>query len=140
MMVLGGLAATMLVLVGALHVVWMFSPWPVRTREEFASKVVGVEADDLPNRFLTALVAIALFAAAYLVAARAGLVAVVGPEWGVPVGVAIVAGVLLLRGVAGFVTSARKNTEFAYWDLRVYAPLCVVLGGACLAVAVGATG
>lgn len=140
MMVLGGIAAAVLALVGALHVVWMFSPWPVRTREEFARKVVGVESEDLPSRPLTALVALALAAAAYLVAARAGLVAVIGPDWGVPVGTAVVAGVLLLRGLAGFATSARKDTEFAYWDLRVYAPLCVVLGGACLAVALGTTG
>ncbi|SDI05800.1 Protein of unknown function [Actinokineospora alba] len=140
MMVLGGIAAIVLVLVGGLHVVWMFSPWPVRTRAEFARKVVGVEADDLPNRFLTALVAIALFAAAYLVAARAGIVGVIGPRWATPVGTATVAAVLLFRGVAGFITSARKDTEFTYWDLRVYAPLCVVLGGACLAVAVGTTG
>lgn len=44
MTVLALLAATVLLLVGALHVVWMFSPWPLRTREEFARRVVDVPA------------------------------------------------------------------------------------------------
>ncbi|WP_436499378.1 DUF3995 domain-containing protein [Actinokineospora sp. HUAS TT18] len=137
MLVLGWVAAVVLLLVGALHVVWMFSPWPLRTPEEFARKVVGVEVDALPSRTLTALVVVALVAAAYLVAAKAGIVTAIGPDWGVPVGAAGAGIVLLLRGLAGFVQSSRRDTEFARLDLRVYAPLCVALGGACLAVAIG---
>jgi hypothetical protein len=137
MMVLGWIAAVLLVLVGALHVVWMFTPWPVKTPAEFARKVVGVEADKLPSRPLTALVAVMIFTAGYLIAAKAEIVGTIGPDWGVPVGAAVVSAVLLLRGVRGFVTSARRDTEFAYWDLRIYAPLCVVLGSLCLAVSIG---
>ncbi|HVK21387.1 MAG TPA: DUF3995 domain-containing protein [Actinokineospora sp.] len=137
MMVLGVVAAAVLVLVGVLHAVWMFSPWPLRTPEEFARKVVGVEADKLPSRPLTALVVALLFVAAYLVAARAGIIAAIGPDWGVPVGAAGVGVVLLLRGFGGLVQSSRRDTEFARLDLRVYAPLCVALGGACLVVAIG---
>ncbi|MGQ0839039.1 DUF3995 domain-containing protein [Actinokineospora sp.] len=138
MTVVGGIAAVALVLVGALHVVWMFSTWPVQTRAEFARRVVDVPEERLPSPPLTGAVAFLLFAGGYLVAARAGIVGGVGPDWLVPAGAATVAAVLLLRGLSGLAVSARRDTEFAWWDLRIYAPLCVVLGGLCAAVALGA--
>ncbi|WP_433273614.1 DUF3995 domain-containing protein [Actinosynnema sp. CS-041913] len=135
MTVLALLTALVLAAVGALHVVWMFSPWPLRTREEFASRVVGVPADRLPSPGLTAVPALLLALAAYLVVGRADLVAVPGPEWPAVVGTAGVAAVLLLRGVGGLVASAGKKTEFARLDLRIYSPLCIALSAATASVA-----
>lgn len=42
-----------------------------------------------------------------------------------------VAGVLLLRGTAGLVSSSltRRPTDFTRWDLALYSPLCLTLGG-----------
>ena len=137
MLVVGWIAGIVLLIVAGVHVVWMFSPWPFRTVEEFARKVLGVESDQLPSRALTALVVVLLVAAAYLVTAKAGIVPAVGPTWMVAVGTAGVATVLLLRAARGFVQSSRADSAFARLDLRVYAPLCVALGGACLAVAIG---
>ncbi|RKT55802.1 DUF3995 domain-containing protein [Saccharothrix australiensis] len=128
--VLALLTALVLAAVGALHVVWMFSPWPLRSREEFARRVVGVEGDRLPPPALTAVVVVLLGVAAYLVLGRAGLLPVPGPAWLPVVGTAGLAAVLLLRGVRGLVSSPGKGTEFARLDLRVYSPLCLALAAA----------
>lgn len=136
MTVLAVFTAIVLVLVGALHVVWMFSPWPLRTREEFARRVVDVPVEKLPSPGLTAVVALLLGVAGYLVAARAGLVAAVGPGWLPAVGTGGVAAVLLLRGAGGLVTSSGRSTDFARLDRRYYSPLCLVLAASCTAVAV----
>ncbi|MBB5953950.1 hypothetical protein FHS29_000520 [Saccharothrix tamanrassetensis] len=135
MTVLALLTALVLVAVGVLHVVWVFSPWPLRSPEEFARRVVGVTPDRLPSRGLTAGVAVLLALAAYLVAARGGVVGAPGPEWPAVVGTAGVAVVFLMRGAGGLVSSARKDTEFARLDRRIYSPLCLALAAATGAVA-----
>ncbi|TWP53867.1 DUF3995 domain-containing protein [Lentzea tibetensis] len=129
------LTAVVLVLIGALHVVWMFSPWPLRTREEFARRVVDVPVDKLPTAGMTAVVAVLLGVAGYLVVARAGLVTAAGPGWLPAVGTGCVAAVLLLRGAGGLVVSSRRSTEFARLDRLYYSPLCLGLAASCGAVA-----
>jgi hypothetical protein len=130
------LTATVLMLVGVLHVVWMFSPWPLRTREEFARRVVDVPVEKLPTPGMTGVVAVLLGIAGYLVVARVELVAVAGPGWLPAVGTGGVALVLLLRGAGGLVMSSRRSTEFARLDRRYYSPLCLVLALSCATVAV----
>ncbi|PSL57421.1 uncharacterized protein DUF3995 [Saccharothrix carnea] len=138
MAVLALFTAGVLVLVGALHVLWIFSPWPLRSREEFARRVVDVPPEKLPSPGLTLAVALALGLAASLVVGRAGLVGLPGPSWVPFVGTAGVAAVLLLRGASGLVVSSRKSTEFARLDRRVYSPLCLALATSCAVVAFGA--
>ena len=128
--------ATALFLIGALHVVWMFSPWPLRTREEFASRVVGVPVEKLPSAPMTGGVALLLGMAAYLIVSRVGLLPLPGPGWLAVAGTTGVAAVLLLRGAGGLIVSSRHDTEFAQLDKRIYSPLCLVLAGCCGAVAV----
>ncbi|SES14896.1 Protein of unknown function [Lentzea xinjiangensis] len=128
--------ATVLFLVGALHVVWMRSPWPLRTREEFASRVVGAPVEKLPSAPMTGGVALLLGMAAYLVVSRVGLLPLPGPGWLAITGTAGVAAVLLLRGAGGLVVSSRHDTEFARLDRRFYSPLCLILAGCCATVAV----
>ena len=135
MTVLALLTASVLVLVGALHVLWIFSPWPMRSREEFARRVVDVPPEKLPSAGLTLAVGVLLGVSAYLVVGRAGLVGVPGPAWLPVAGTAGVAAVLLLRGAGGVAVSARKSTEFARLDLRVYSPLCLALATSCAVIA-----
>ncbi|MGW5054105.1 DUF3995 domain-containing protein [Actinokineospora sp. NPDC004072] len=135
MVVVAGIAAVALLLIALLHLVWLVSPWPLRSREELARRVVGVEPDRLPSAGLTVVVAVLLVLAAYLVAARGGLVGAPGPDWLVAVGAGGVAVVLLARGVSGLVGSRGGRTEFARWDLRLYSPLSLGLGALAAAVA-----
>ncbi|XVV07187.1 DUF3995 domain-containing protein [Actinosynnema sp. CA-248983] len=137
MTVLALVTALVLVAVGVLHVVWTFSAWPLKTREEFAARVVDVPVERLPSKPLTGAVAVALGLAAYLVAGRAGLLGVPGPGWVPVVGTAGVAAVFLLRGAGGLATSTRKNTEFARLDVRYYSPLCLALAASTAVVAFG---
>ncbi|MDX8031410.1 DUF3995 domain-containing protein [Lentzea sp. BCCO 10_0856] len=135
MTVLGLGTAAVLTLVGALHVVWMFSPWPLRTREQFASRVVGVPVEKLPSGPATGAVAVLLGVAAYIVAGRVGVAPMPGPTWLAAVGTAGVAAVFLLRGAGGLVVSSRQDTDFARLDQRIYSPLCLVLAACCATVA-----
>ncbi|MFE9748009.1 DUF3995 domain-containing protein [Saccharothrix saharensis] len=137
MAVLALLTAGVLIAVGALHVLWVFSPWPLRSREEFARRVVDVPPEKLPSPGLTLAVAVLLGLAGYLVAGRADLVGVPGPAWLPVVGTAGVAAVFLLRGAGGLVASSRKSTEFARLDLRFYSPLCLALATSCAVLAFG---
>ncbi|GAA0259573.1 hypothetical protein GCM10010492_70620 [Saccharothrix mutabilis subsp. mutabilis] len=136
MTVLALVTALVLVAVGVLHVLWMFSTWPLKTREEFAARVVNVPVERLPSAPLTGAVAAALGLAAYLVAGRAGLLGVPGPGWVPVVGTVVVAAVLLLRGAAGLVSSLREDSAYARLDVRVYSPLCLALAASTALVAV----
>ncbi|MBB5802291.1 hypothetical protein F4560_002059 [Saccharothrix ecbatanensis] len=129
------LTAGVLVLVSAIHVLWIFSPWPWRSWEEFGRKGADVSVDKLPPPALTAAVAVLLGLAAYLVVGRAGLVGVPGPSWLTVVGTAGLAAVFLLRGAGGLVVSSRRSTDFARLDLRVYSPLCLALAVSCAVIA-----
>ncbi|GHH73954.1 hypothetical protein GCM10018781_39670 [Kitasatospora indigofera] len=135
--VAGALAAT-----GALHAVWAATPWPLRTREDFADAVVGVGVEGLPSPSACLAVAGALGAAAYLVGARAGALPAAGPRWARKAGSGTVAAVLLARGAGGLLLFAggriERTERFRRLDRRYYSPLCLALGaGAGLVAAAG---
>lgn len=133
MTVAGAVASVGLALAGLLHCVWVFSTWPLSSRDEYARVVVGVQDETrAPSASLTLTVALLLLMASYLVAARSDLTPYGGPAWITGVGVWVIAVVLLIRGTGGLVVSGfgLGNTppEFARWDLRIYSPLCLILG------------
>lgn len=133
----GAVTAAVLALVSVQHVIWVFSPWPLADEETLARVVVGVPVDRRPDAPLTLGIALLLALAALLVAAGAGWVRSVGPRWVHRWGLRIVAAVLLLRGLAGFVSSGAAvaglvdtavPADFLRADLALYSPLCVLLG------------
>lgn len=131
----GGTAASGLAAVEALHAIWTVSPWPPATRADFARTVVGVTETDLPPAGPT--VAAALGTVAYLVAAQARLVPLAAPPRLIPLGAWAVAGVMLARGAAGLPSSGLtgRPTDYTSWDLALYSPLCLALGGLAVCVA-----
>ncbi|GAA2226716.1 hypothetical protein GCM10010430_02350 [Kitasatospora cystarginea] len=143
----GAVVAGALGAVGALHAVWVRTPWPMGSPAEFADAVAGVGVDRLPTPAMCAEVAVALGAASYLVGARAGVLPSAGPRRLRTAGAGTVAAVLLARGVGGLLLfgtaeSGRRfvrGERFVRLDRRYYSPLCLALGaGAALVAARGA--
>ncbi|MFD4656360.1 DUF3995 domain-containing protein [Kitasatospora sp. NPDC058444] len=135
--VVGGAVSAALAAVGALHAVWVVTPWPLRSPEEFADVVVGT-GDGVPPAGACLAVAGLLGAASCLVGAEAGVLPRVGPPAVRRAGVLAVAGVLLARGVAGPVVFGRvseRTERFRRLNLRYYSPLCAALGAGAAAVA-----
>ncbi|MGK5556544.1 DUF3995 domain-containing protein [Actinomadura kijaniata] len=130
MKIAGGAAVLGLGAAAAMHVVWVFSPWPFADTAEFTRTIAGVSEAEAPSAAATASVAVALGTASYLVAAQADLAPRLLPALLERLGAATVAGVLLLRGGAGLIASgfAAESTTFTRWDLALYSPLCLTLG------------
>lgn len=129
----GVAVAVVLALVGALHVLWSVSTWPLPDREAFARTVVGTQESQLPSAGMTLAVAGLLFAGAYLVASGAGAAPAIGPRWVHRAGIWTVAAVLTVRGAGGLTTDvvagvAGEGTTFIAWDAALYSPLCLALG------------
>ncbi|MEJ2577571.1 MAG: DUF3995 domain-containing protein [Kineosporiaceae bacterium] len=133
----GAVTALTLAGIGVLHAVWAVSPWPLPDRETMARVVVGVTEDRAPAPLLSLVVAGLLAAAAYLVAAGAEWSPRVGPAWVHRWGVRVVAGVLLVRGISGFVLSGTELAggldratplDYLHADLALYSPLTLILG------------
>lgn len=127
------MAGAALLAAGALHVVWTFSAWPLDSPDEFASTVVGVEESQLPSRPSTLAVALLLFLASWLVLTGARPAHRLAGSRLVRVGLWTVLGVMSIRGLGGMVVSGLALGDapaaFRHWDLLLYSPLCVVLGG-----------
>jgi Protein of unknown function (DUF3995) len=92
-----------------------------------------------PGPGVTLGVAFLLLAAATLVAARAGLIAVPVPPALIRTGNASVGVVFLARAVGDFryVGFGKRvtGTAFARWDTRLYSPLCALVALGCLLTA-----
>ncbi|MFE9676806.1 DUF3995 domain-containing protein [Streptomyces sp. NPDC006259] len=130
---MGTICAVVLAAIGVLHVVWGFSPWPARDRDELASFVFS--GPEMPSRTPCLAVGGALLIAAYGVLAVADLWPRVGPNWLYHVGIWVLASALLLRGIAGPLLNRGAGRRFARWNLIAYSPLCAVLGLCALVVA-----
>lgn len=122
---MGGLTAAAVV-----HAMWAAgSTWPAKDSDHLADLVVG--ARPFPSSPLTWLVTGLIGSAAAVTAMATTGSGNQRGRWARR-GTRLVAGGLLLRGVAGFTTSALETTDatplYRRWDLRLYSPLCVVLG------------
>lgn len=135
---LGVAASLVFAVLSALHLFWAAggrSGLALAIPEEEGAPVFR------PSALATVGVAAALALAAVLVAARA--LANVGGGAGILIqaGCFGVAALFLLRALGDFryVGAFKKirGTRFARWDSLVYTPLCLLLGGATLAVALG---
>lgn len=117
----------------AVHFYWAAGGiWPGSDRSDLARKVVG-STDEFPSTAMTLAVAVLLMIGAIVVAGATGLWVLPASDSLVTAASWVVAGVLIVRAVAGFVLSGRRQgsghgTPFSIRDLAVYSPLTLVLG------------
>lgn len=127
-------AALTLSSLAALHALWATgNPWPARNAAQLSAQVIGGHgARDLPPPTACLVVAAALLTASALV-----LTAPATPGSSlIRTGAQTVAGVLLLRGSAGYalptLVPSMQGTPFVRLNARLYSPLCLLLGTAVL--------
>jgi hypothetical protein len=123
----GGLSAAVVV-IAALHAYWgLGGTWPERTAADLARAVVGDGRMRMPPPWscFTVAALLAVVAAwpwAMLAEPRSQPVLVVG---------IVAAAIFFVRGTAGYSPRWRRrfSTEpFATRDMRLYSPLCMILG------------
>ncbi len=130
------LVACVLFLLSALHVVWGIGG--------IAGTSAAIPESDgkplfVPSRLACFAVAFALATAACLVLWCGGVATSPLPPALARVGCAGVGAVFVLRAIGdfrfvGFFKRVR-GTRFAYWDTRLFSPLCLALGAGALRVA-----
>ncbi len=122
----------MLAALAGLHVYWGFGGrWPGTDEETLAATVVGTPAGTkMPGTLPCLGVAGLLVAAAVLILSARGIVEGLPPVLASG-GAWVVAGVLLLRGVAGYFDTVIRpetiGTPFVRLNRVLYSPLCLAL-------------
>jgi Protein of unknown function (DUF3995) len=134
----GGVAALVLLAIGALHIGWAGG---LRWGLSAAIPEVNGAPAFRPPPWATVAVAVALFTAAALVAARSGWLSLPLPsEW--IRWLTLTGGVVFaLRALGDFrtvgLTRRWSSSTFARWDALLFTPLCAALSTALLLVAAG---
>lgn len=113
--------------IAAIHAAWALGwRWPGGNDREFAERILGYGATEVPPAAASWAVAVALLGAAAIVAkAAAG-----PPSRGLEVATWGVAGVLLARGAISIPVDLIRGFDQIYerLDLAIYSPLCLALG------------
>jgi hypothetical protein len=129
MTALGILVAAVMGGLAALHVYWACGG-------AFGITAVISSRDGTPlfrpGRVMAFAVAVALAGAAYVALAAVGLVPWGLPRGALPLGCAVLATLFVVRAAGerryvGFFKRVR-GTVFAWWDTRLFSPLCAALG------------
>ena len=114
--------------VAAVHANWARgSSWPLADQRQLALTVAGRE--EMPDAAACLVVAGLLGVAAGLVGVRPR--AASRPRQVVAVGVPAMLALRGTLGLAGLLPEQAASEAFAYWDRRLYSPLCLVLAGCC---------
>lgn len=127
------LAAFVFAGIAALHAYWALGGfWPGRDADSLARTVVGGPPGmAFPGRLATWAVVAVLVTGATAVLAAGGMVALPVPRSVLRGAVLLGAGVLVLRGLEGFVDVRLRpetaGSPFERLNVRVYSPLCLVL-------------
>ncbi|MFD0415966.1 DUF3995 domain-containing protein [Streptomyces sp. NPDC127108] len=125
--------------IGLLHFVWAFSPWPLKDATTFTKTIGGSDDGAMPSVASTVVVGLLLICGAALTLMVNGSIPAVGPDWLRLVGMYGLAGVLLTRGLGGYLLNSGAAEEFRQWNSVLYSPLCVALAALAGTVAVAAS-
>lgn len=122
-----------LCVIGFTHLIWAFGlTWPCADEATLAKTVIGRRGiEKMPPRWASLLVAICLFAAAYLAIGLRNLAPVHIPTPLAFIGGLGAAAVFGLRGAAGVMPTFEKlapEQPFLSLNRRYYSPLCVIIG------------
>ena len=120
--------------IAAVHVYWGFGGlWPGKNVDELIRTVVGVPGmTQMFSPGLTLAVAGLIFAAGLVALLASGVIAI-GPRWFARLGAGVLTLIFLGRGIMGFLMTPlniEQTEPFATYDLWLYSPLCLVIGGA----------
>ena len=130
-------ASVLLGALGILHALWAAgSVWPFSNKERLAQVVWGGSASTFPSPAATLAVVVLLVTAVLLVTGRAGLWGRGVPSWVFLIGTWGVAAVLILRALLFGFAALGSDAVNRTWELALYTPLCLVIGGLCLVVAI----
>lgn len=127
------LAALAFVLIALLHAYWALGGvWPGRDRESLARTVVGGPAGmPFPSSAATWGVVAVLLVGAAVALGAAGVVALPLPQPALRAAALLGAGVLLARGLEGYVDVRLRpetvGSPFVPLNVRLYSPLCLAL-------------
>ena len=129
----GIILCVVLCIIGLVHLVWSLGlTWPCKDEVTLARTVVGARGiEKMPPKWASFLVALCLFAAAYLAIGLRDLAPI-----HIPTPLAFVAGlaaaaVFGFRGVAGVMPAFERmapEQPFLSLNRRFYSPLCVLIG------------
>jgi len=142
----GIIAAVGLLASALLHAVWLVTPWPWSSWAEFNRAFFFDDRYQVPTAMML-VVTLLWLAAAYIVAAFAGVLPRAGPRWIFHLGIWVIALLLLARGTLGMIEMAHALSD-PQTPLRfhatiemyvfVYLPIWLAIGavtGACAAAA-----
>lgn len=127
-----------LAIIAALHFLWASgSTWPFGTQEQFVRSAIGMDSPTaMPGTVLTVAVATLILLAGTLALWGAALINLPLPEWSKPLFLWTLFTVFLLRGLSAYALPNLTRTEsFKKLDRQYYAPLCLVLAGGYLSIA-----
>jgi hypothetical protein len=126
--ILGIFLAFIFLILGLIHVYWAFGS--KAASEAVLPTVEGKLVFD-PSPFLTLLVALALFTAAFIILGQIGFLSLFAPNTVFYYGTLFISLVFLLRSIGEFrlvgFFKKIKNTKFAYWDTILFSPLCLLI-------------
>ncbi|NGN65602.1 DUF3995 domain-containing protein [Streptomyces sp. A7024] len=122
-----GLLTLILVVIGIFHFIWAATPWPWRDKVTFTKTIAGIDTGEMPPPLVTVLIGAALVGGGVLTLMVNGTLPKIGPDWLQLTGMAVLAAVMLVRGIGGYFMNAGAAAEFRHWNSVLYSPLCLVL-------------
>ncbi len=132
----GYIVIAVFVLIGLMHVYWgLGGDCPI----EAAIPHIDGKPRFLPNKPAIWLVVVAVVAGILIILGRMGIWQPNMPSWVFTRGTWAIFVVFLVRSIGNFwfygLFKRIRDTKFAYWDTRLYVPLCLIMVGLTLIVA-----